>query len=238
MATLEQKIAAKIPGEDTGIRIKKTVCDICAPDHPCGIDAYVKDGKLLKVEGSPDHPYSQGHLCTKGLCSRQYVYREDRIRTPMKRVGPRGSGQLEPITWDEAYRTIAENLNRIKAEESAHSVAFFAGHGKWFRPMMQRFAYDFGSVNFGSDCSVCNLALIFGRIISAGCNFREDIPQRTEWLEFEEDLSGKKVTVWCIDKDTTNPYRLYQKMDIGIPNREELKLLRAEGRLKPVYEES
>ena len=66
--------------------------------------------------------------------------------------------------------------------------------------------------------------------------FREDIPQRTEWLEFEEDLSGKKVTVWCIDKDTTNPYRLYQKMDIGVPNREELKLLRAEGRLKPVYE--
>jgi len=182
MATLEQKIAAKIPGEDTGIRIKKTVCDICAPDHHCGIDAYVKDGKLLKVEGSPDHPYSQGHLCTKGLCSRQYVYREDRIRTPMKRVGPRGSGQLEPITWDEAYRTIAENLNRIKAEESAHSVAFFAGHGKWFRPMMQRFAYDFGSVNFGSDCSVCNLALIFGRIISAGCNFREDIPHANTFL--------------------------------------------------------
>lgn len=182
MTTLNQKIAAKIPGEDTGIQVKKTVCDICAPDHHCGIDAYVKDGKLLKVEGSADHPYSQGHLCTKGLCSRQYVYREDRIRTPMKRTGPRGSGKMEPITWDEAYRIIAENLNRVKETVSPHSVAFLAGHGKWFRPMMQRFAYDFGSVNFGSDCSVCNLSLIFGRIISAGCNFREDIPHANTFL--------------------------------------------------------
>lgn len=182
MATLDQRIAAKIPGEDTGIRIKKTVCDICAPDHHCGIDAYVKDGKLLKVEGSPEHPYSHGNLCTKGLCSRQYVYREDRIRTPMKRVGPRGSGRLEAITWDEAYRIIAGNLNRVKETVSPHSVAFFSGHGKWFRPMMQRLAYDFGSVNFGSDCSVCNLSLIFGRILSAGCNFREDIPHANTFL--------------------------------------------------------
>lgn len=182
MTTLEQKLAAKIPGEDTGIQIKKTVCDICAPDHHCGIDAYVKDGRILKVEGSAEHPYSQGSLCTKGLCSRQYVYREDRLRTPMKRVGPRGSGQLQPISWDEAYRIIAENLNRVKETESPHAVAFFAGHGKWFRPMMQRFAYDFGSVNFGSDCSVCNLSLIFGRILSAGCNFREDIPHANTFL--------------------------------------------------------
>lgn len=182
MATLEQRLAAKIPGADTGITIKKTVCDICAPDHHCGIDAYVKDGRVLKVEGSPDHPYSRGSLCTKGLCSRQYIYREDRIRTPMKRVGPRGSGQLEPISWDEAYRTIARRLNGAKAEYGPHSVAFFAGHGKWFRPMMQRFAYDFGSVNYGTDCSVCNLSLIFARILSAGCNFRADLARANTFL--------------------------------------------------------
>lgn len=182
MATLEQKLKAKVPGEDTGIEIKKTVCDICAPDHHCGIDAYVKDGRILKVEGSPDHPYSRGNLCTKGLCSRQYVYREDRIKTPMKRVGPRGSGQLEPISWDEAYRTIAENLNRVKEEYSPHQVAFYSGHAKWHRPMMQRLAYDFGSVNYGSDCSFCNLSLIFARIISSGCNYFPDIAHANTFL--------------------------------------------------------
>ena len=182
MSTLEQRRKAKIPGPDTGIEIKKTVCDICAPDHHCGIDAYVKDGRILKVEGSPDHPYSHGSLCTKGLCNRQYVYRADRIRTPMKRVGPRGSGELEPISWDEAYRLIAQGLNRVKETDGPHSVAFFAGHGKWFRPMMQRFAYDFGSVNFGSDCSVCNLSLIFARILSAGCNYSPDIAHANTFL--------------------------------------------------------
>lgn len=182
MATLEQRIRAKVPGPDTGIEIKKTVYDICAPDHHCGIDAYVKDGRLIKVEGSPEHPYSHGNLCTKGLCSRQYVYRKDRIRTPMKRVGPRGSGRLEPITWDEAYRTIAENLNRVKAEYGPHSVAFYSGHAKWHRPMMQRLAYDFGSVNYGSDCSFCNLSLIFARILSAGCNYFPDIAHANTFL--------------------------------------------------------
>ena len=64
--------------------------------------------------------------------------------------------------------------------------------------------------------------------------FEEDIPNITETVEFEEDIKDKTVTVWCIDKSTTNPYRLYQNLGIGTPTDEELKLLREEGRLKPV----
>lgn len=66
--------------------------------------------------------------------------------------------------------------------------------------------------------------------------FEEDLPAREEHLQFTEDLSGRKITVWCIDKNTTNPYRLYQKMGITKPDAEEIKRLREEGRLKPVYE--
>ena len=55
-----------------------------------------------------------------------------------------------------------------------------------------------------------------------------------ETVEFEEDINGKTVTVWCIDKNTTNPYRLYQRMGIDNPTDEALKILREEGRLKPV----
>jgi len=64
--------------------------------------------------------------------------------------------------------------------------------------------------------------------------FEEDIPNIMETVEFEDDIKGKTVTVWCIDKNTTNPYRLYQKMGIDTPTDEELKILREEGRLKPV----
>lgn len=182
MTTLEKKIKAKIPGEDTGIKVCKTMCDICSPDNHCGIDAYVKDGELIKVEGSVEHPYSHGYLCTKGQSNRSYVYRKDRVRTPMKRVGPKGTDELVPISWDEAYTIIAEKLNGYKEAYGPHSVAFFAGHAKWFRPIMQRFTYDFGSVNFGTDCSVCNTSLIIARVASAGCNYMPDIDHTNTFL--------------------------------------------------------
>ena len=63
--------------------------------------------------------------------------------------------------------------------------------------------------------------------------FDEDLPEIFETLSFTEDIAGKTVTVWCIDKETTNPYRLYQKMGVETPNEEQIKLLREEGNMKP-----
>ena len=65
-------------------------------------------------------------------------------------------------------------------------------------------------------------------------HFEEDIPDKEEAVVFEEDIKDKTVTVWCIDRNTTNPYRLYEKNGISTPDNEEVKLLREEGRLKPV----
>lgn len=68
-------------------------------------------------------------------------------------------------------------------------------------------------------------------------NFTEEIPTICEKIKFEDDLSGKKITVWCIDKENTNPYRLYQKsgMDKNL-SQDEIKILREEGKLKPIHE--
>ena len=104
----------KIPGEETGIEIRPTMCDICSPGMQCGVNAYVKDGEIIKLEGTDGFPVSNGKLCTKGASGRQYLYREDRIRTPMKRVGPKGSGQFEPIGWDEALDICTENLLKLR----------------------------------------------------------------------------------------------------------------------------
>ena len=78
------------------------MCDMCTPGPQCGLDAYVLNGKIIKIEGTKDFPSNGGKLCPKGASNRQYVYREDRIRTPLRRVGPRGSGEFEPIGWEEA----------------------------------------------------------------------------------------------------------------------------------------
>lgn len=65
-------------------------------------------------------------------------------------------------------------------------------------------------------------------------NFKEDLPALEETLSFEEDITGKTVTVWCIDRNTTNPYRLFEKMGGPTePTREQIRLLQAEGKMKP-----
>lgn len=102
--------------------IKKVRCNICSAG--CPIDAYVEEGKLVSIEGSRDLPGQSGGLCSKGAASRQYVYNKDRILYPMKRIGKKGSGEFERVSWDEAYRMIAENLLRIKKEYGPQAAAF------------------------------------------------------------------------------------------------------------------
>ena len=151
----KDKIKGKLPGEDTGITLKNTFCDICAPGPHCGVTCYVKDGKIIKVEGTDAHPTNRGKLCARGYAAKDYIYRTDRIKTPLKRVGEKGSGEFIPISWDEALDKIAKKLNEIKAESPPHAVAFYSGYNKWYRPFLQRLAYTFGSVNYGSESSSC-----------------------------------------------------------------------------------
>ncbi|MBP1733600.1 MAG: putative molybdopterin oxidoreductase, partial [Deltaproteobacteria bacterium] len=71
--TYEQLMRGKVPGGGTGVEVRKTICDICNPHSHCGIDAYVQDGVVIKVEGTKENPHSEGTLCSKGNASRQYI---------------------------------------------------------------------------------------------------------------------------------------------------------------------
>ena len=187
MTELEAKIKAKIPGPDTGIEVKHSLCAICSPSHHCGVDCYVKDGKIIRVEGTPEHPYNHGHLCTKGSALRDFVYREDRIKTPLRRVGERGEGRFEPISWDEAYQTIAQKLNEVKEKYTANSVAFLSGYCKWYRPIFHRFAHVFGSVNFGTDDSTCSAAMVIANKVTAGTGAGPDMAHANTFLGWNFD---------------------------------------------------
>ncbi len=171
MSTLEARIAAKIPGPDTGITTRNSVCDICAPGPHCGVTCYVKDGKIIKIEGTAEHPVNHGLLCTRGQSGRQYVYRKDRILTPLRRVGQRGEGRFEPITWEEAWDEIVPRLNRVKEEYGPSAVAFFSGYNKWYRPFLQRLCYSFGSVNYGTESSTCFTSTVMSWRIATGEDF-------------------------------------------------------------------
>jgi anaerobic selenocysteine-containing dehydrogenase len=167
-------IKGKIPGRETGIEIRKSLCTICDPTTQCGLDCYVKDGRIIKVEGSLENP-SAGTLCSKGAAQRQWVYHEERLRTPLKRVGPRGSDQFVPISWSEALDTIAANLNRLKAENGPESVVFYCGYPKQLRPFLQRLALSFGSPNYCTESSTCFTAMAMGWRLDYGSLAAPDI---------------------------------------------------------------
>jgi len=65
------------------IQIVKTFCGMC--DHGCGMNVYVENGKIVKVEGIPEHPLNKGELCPKGYASIDYLYSSNRLRYPLIR---------------------------------------------------------------------------------------------------------------------------------------------------------
>ena len=82
------------------------------------------------------------------------TYIKDRIQTPLRRIGNRGEGAFEPVSWDEALDEIGKRLGDCRRKYNASAVAFTGGFSPWNRAALQRLAYSFGSVNYGSSWSL------------------------------------------------------------------------------------
>jgi anaerobic selenocysteine-containing dehydrogenase len=113
----------------------------------CGVLAHIKDGKLVKLEGDPDHPWNQGRLCARALAMTQYIEHPDRLRRPLKRMGKRGEGHWEEISWDEAFDFIEKKMRGIREDFGPESVIFSMGTGRDIGPWICMLAYAFGSPN-------------------------------------------------------------------------------------------
>ena len=89
----------------------------CPHDCPdtCGLVTTVENGVATRVQGNPDHPHTDGVLCAKVSKYTERTYHPERILTPLKRSGAKGSGQFTPVTWDEALSDIAQRLQAIAA---------------------------------------------------------------------------------------------------------------------------
>jgi len=130
-------------GEET---LVPTACLLCP--SACGMIARVVDGRLVKLEGNPIHPINLGSLCPKGQAALELLYNPDRVQTPLRRVGERGSGQWEPIAWDEALQMIAARLRTLRNEGHPERLAFLYGEARGqLRPLIERFTAAVGSPN-------------------------------------------------------------------------------------------
>ena len=96
-----------------------TVIGACPHDCPdtCSLVTTVENGKAIRVQGNPKHPMTDGVLCTKVSRYTERTYHPDRILHPLKRNGPKGSGQFAPVSWDEALNDIAKRLGAIAAKD-------------------------------------------------------------------------------------------------------------------------
>ncbi|WP_447980083.1 molybdopterin-containing oxidoreductase family protein [Candidatus Nitrospira bockiana] len=95
-----------------------SVCREC--EAGCGTLVRVMEGRAKKIEGNPEHPLNRGKLCARGQAALQALYNPDRVRTPLKRIGPRGDGRFEPLSWPEA---MDEWLRVLRAHPGAALIA-------------------------------------------------------------------------------------------------------------------
>jgi len=149
--------------------IRKTTCYMCA--CRCGINVHLKDGKVAYIEGNRDHPVNQGVLCAKGSAGIMQVTAPSRLRAPLKRVGERGSGEFQEISWDEALQIATDWLRPLR-ETAPEKLAFFTG-----RDQSQSFtglwAQMFGTPNFAAHGGFCSVNMATAGIYTMGGAFWE-----------------------------------------------------------------
>ncbi len=158
-----------------GIKKIPTFCDLCF--WKCGAIAYVRDGKLWKIEGNPIDPLSGGRLCPRGTGGIGAHYDPDRLRSPLIRTQERGKEMWKEVTWDEALDFIVEKMQIIKAKYGPESMAMFShGIGGNF---LKHTLKAFGVINFAAP----SFAQCRGpRDVGFKLTFGEDVssPERTD----------------------------------------------------------
>jgi anaerobic selenocysteine-containing dehydrogenase len=147
-----------IPGEEAWVR---TLCQQCSAG--CGITVRVMQGESIrtvdgqqkrvkavqakKIEGNPEHPISMGGTCARGQAGVQVLYHPDRIQTPLKLSGPRGSGQYQPITWKDAQQLLVTQLQQQQATPQAIALLTGRKNRGTMGTIVERFAAGLGTTN-------------------------------------------------------------------------------------------
>jgi len=171
----------------------RTVCRSCHGE--CGVIAHVKDGKVVKVEGDPNHPISHGTMCAKGLAITQLAYHPDRILHPMKKVGEKLSGEWERITWDEALDTIATKFQAVIDKYGPEYIVVGQGTGRDYESHLYRFANQLGTPNVLTAGHFCYVSRVSSSLITCG-----NLPVVDYYIN-----EPKCIVIWGTNPMWTNP---------------------------------
>ena len=149
--------------------VKQTTCYMCA--CRCGINVHLKDGKVAYIEGNRNHPVNKGVLCAKGSAGIMQINAPSRLRNPLRRTGPRGSGQFEEISWDEALQQATDWLAPIRAQ-APEKLAFFTGRDQ-SQSFTSFWAQAYGTPNYAAHGGFCSVNMAAAGIYTLGGAFWE-----------------------------------------------------------------
>jgi anaerobic selenocysteine-containing dehydrogenase len=178
------------------------ICGICPAG--CGVNIHLVDGRIDRLTPLKGHP--NGIVCPRGLRAREIIYSPDRLLYPQRRVGERGAGEFERITWDDAYEIMVDNLLRIAREQGPEALALYTGRGNFEFGLNEAFApagtiessanavlFPLGSPNATGVGSLCYAA--YGMLASRACfgdyirNIDEDVDNADLILVWGENPS-------------------------------------------------
>lgn len=154
--------------------IRCTTCYMCA--CRCGINVHIKsdangDERVRYIEGNRDHPVNRGVLCAKGSAGIMQHYSPARLMKPLKRVGPRGSGEMVEISWEEALQTAVDWLKPVR-ETDPKKLAFFTGRDQ-SQSLTSWWAQQFGTPNYAAHGGFCSVNMAAAGIYTMGGAFWE-----------------------------------------------------------------
>jgi anaerobic selenocysteine-containing dehydrogenase len=180
----------------TGTKIVLGTCHHDCPDS-CGWVVTVEDGVATKLRGNPDHPFSRGELCPKVNRLLDRVYSPDRILHPLRRVGPKGSGQFEPVSWDTALDEIAQRVKSAIGAYGPHTVVPMSSAGNQgslsVASIAERFFERLGATRLTG--SVC------GPVVAAGFAATNGKPHTIDPLDIR---FSRLILLWGTNPKLTN----------------------------------
>ncbi len=169
--------------------MEKTVVTTCAMDCPdnCGMLAEVKDGRITKIKGNPEHGHTKGFLCRKGYEYTRRAYSPDRILFPMKK----SNGGWKRITWDEALNTIAEKIRFFQETYGTGSIMHFQRSASWgaSKHLVKRLFNLLGGVS-GAKGSLCAGSVMAAQQSDMGARLGNDP---------EDVLNSRAIIIWGRD---------------------------------------
>ncbi|MFS8641492.1 MAG: molybdopterin-dependent oxidoreductase, partial [Symbiobacteriaceae bacterium] len=182
-----------------GVVVRRAVCPHDCWDT-CSMLVHVKEGRVVRVMGDPDHPVTRGFLCVKTNHYEERVYSPDRVLYPMKRTGPKGSGQFERISWDEALTTIADRFRAIIAEYGAEAILPYSYAGTigvlQYGSMDRRFFHRLGASRL--ERTICSAAGEAAMRSVIGTKMGPDP---------EDMVHARLIVAWGVNVTSSNPHQ-------------------------------